>query len=191
MEQEKTIRNILSQREDFVVVGLTGRMGSGCSKVAEVLATPYDEMKFPHPIPQKGQESLSENGRTLRILADYAESHWVKFDVIRVGAVIASFILNNDSVFLFDLSRGGKPEEQQRCQKEFRLAVLKDCYIHTVEMGIKYNLLDGPVDPHDKGKQQYLLEGVAGTVSDSFIQICPGCFFRKLEIDSYKSKLKL
>ena len=91
MKQEKTIRNILSQREDIVVVGLTGRMGSGCSKVAEVLATPYEEMKFPHPIPQKGQESLSEEGRTLRILADYAESHWVKFDVIRVGAVIASF----------------------------------------------------------------------------------------------------
>lgn len=184
MKQEKTIRNILSQREDFVVVGLTGRMGSGCSKVAEVLATPYEEMKFPHPIPQKGQESLSEEGRTLRILADYAESHWVKFDVIRVGAVIASFILNDDSAFLFDLSRGGEEKELQCCREEFRSAVLKDCYIHTVEIGKKYNLLN------DEQENAYILESVSEKEKDLFIRICSNCFFRKLMTDDYKSNLK-
>lgn len=191
MKQEKTIRNILSQREDFVVVGLTGRMGSGCSKVAEVLATPYEEMKFPHPIPQKGQESLSEEGRTLRILADYAESHWVKFDVIRVGAVIASFILNDDSAFLFDLSRGGEKTELQRCQKEFRFAVLKDCYIHTVEIGKKYNLLDEKQKNEDDNQEKlYILENlesVSEKERDLFIQIRPNCFFRKLAEENNKN----
>lgn len=102
MNKENTIHNILSQREDFLVIGLTGRLGSGCSKVAEVLATSYEEMMFPHPIPQKGQGNILEDARPLRILADYAESHWIKFDVIHVGAVISTFIFNNDSRFIYD-----------------------------------------------------------------------------------------
>ena len=74
MKQKNTIHHILSQREEFLVIGLTGRMGSGCSKVAQVLATPFDEMNFPHPSPQPGTRSLSEEERITRIVAEYAES---------------------------------------------------------------------------------------------------------------------
>lgn len=187
MEQGQTIRNILSQREDFLIIGLTGRMGSGCSKVAEVLATPYEEMKFPHPIPQNGQKSLSEEERTLRILAEYAESHWVKFDVIRVGAVIASFILNNDSAFLFDLSRGGSQGEREDCQKKFRSDVLKDCYIETAKIAKKYNLL------HGEQKDDFILESLDGLGDKEkglFTQISQDCYLKKLATDSSTIKLK-
>lgn len=184
MNQEKTVRNILSQREDFLIIGLTGRMGSGCSKVAEVLATPYEEMNFPHPIPQKGQESLSEEGRILRILADYAESHWLKFDVIRVGAVIATFILNDDSRFLFDLSNGGAEEDPRKYRERFQRAVFKDFYIHTVEIGKKYNLLlkekEGP----------YIKETVDKSDSDMFYHVGPSLFYQKLLTDTYLDNLK-
>ena len=113
MEQKNTIHDILSQREEFLVIGLTGRMGSGCSKVAQVLATPYEKMDFPHPKPQSGLRSLSEEERITRIIAEYAGRHWIKFDVIQAGAIIATFILDNDRCFARDIAvEQGKTNER-------------------------------------------------------------------------------
>lgn len=118
MEQKNTIHDILLQREEFLVIGLTGRMGSGCSKVADVLGTSYKEMVFPHPKPQTGLRSLSEAERITRIVAEYAEQHWIKFDVIQAGAIIATFILDDDRCFIRDIGMGRIDNEENR--KNFR-----------------------------------------------------------------------
>lgn len=103
MTGKKTIYDILAQREEFLVIGLTGRMGSGCTSVAKLLESPFDNLHFPSPTPQPGMESLSEEERTVRIIADYAERHWIKFDIIQVSAIIASFILDDDTLFFSDI----------------------------------------------------------------------------------------
>ena len=68
MTGKKTIYDILAQREEFLVIGLTGRMGSGCTSVAKLLESPFDNLHFPSPTPQPGMESLSEEERTVRII---------------------------------------------------------------------------------------------------------------------------
>ncbi len=146
MEQKKTIQDILAQREAFLVIGLTGRMGSGCSKVAEMLANSFDDMKFPHPEPQNGQTSLSEDERILRILAEYAEEHWVKFDVIHVASVIATFILDDSKRFIQDLYKDAPLKTEEEYEKEFKEYVLMNIYNQSVELGKRYNILKKDID---------------------------------------------
>lgn len=157
MEQKNTIHDILSQREEFLVIGLTGRVGSGCSKVAQVLATPYEKMNFPDPKPQSGLRSLTEEERITRIIAEYAEAHWIKFDVIQAGAIIATFILDNDQCFIKDLaSRPGTNGEDQRHQ--FRVELLKKVYTSAIALYIKTFGLDEAF-----WKKKYILDGQQST----------------------------
>lgn len=142
MTNNRTIHDVLTQREEFLVIGLTGRMGSGCSKVAQLLATPFDELKFPHPVPQPGLQSLAEEERVIRIIAEYADAHWLKFDMIQVGALIATFILEDDSRFVYDLSRGGNEGEREKQQKEFRGLCIKDFCRQLVRLGQNCKLLE-------------------------------------------------
>lgn len=142
MDQGNTMHDILTQREDFLVIGLTGRLGSGCSKVAEVLATPFDEMNFPNPIPQLGQPSLTEESRTIRILAEYAQSHWLKFDVIHVGAIIATFILDDDRRFMYDLGENTTPEGLCEQRKKFRENIFEGFYVNLLQLGQAAGLIE-------------------------------------------------
>ena len=152
MAHRNTIHDILTQREEFVVIGLTGRMGSGCSKVANVLATPFEKMRFPHPVPQFGMNSLSEEERVVRIVAEYADEHWLKFDIIQVSAIIATFILNDDSCFINDLKRSERTDKPSDSQKDFREGLLKDFDRQLLELGKNCGIL-----------AQYKKDGVSNT----------------------------
>lgn len=40
------VRNIFSLRSNFLIIGLTGRTGSGCTTVAKILSAPdFDSLK--------------------------------------------------------------------------------------------------------------------------------------------------
>ena len=159
MEDKNTIHRILSQSEDFLVIGLTGRMGSGCSKVAEVLATPFEKMEFPYPKPQPGARSLSKEERITRIIAEYAEAHWMKFDVIQAGAIIATFILNDDQCFFKDLANQADTTSEK--QREFFFAkVLSKIYESTVQMYIKAYGLD-----ESSGKAEYIINSQSDSIT--------------------------
>lgn len=194
MSKNSTIHDILTQREEFLVIGLTGRMGSGCSKVAQVLATPFDQMNFPHPVPQRGLRSLTEEERIVRIIAEYAEAHWLKFDVIQAGAVIATFILDDDSRFLYDLNNGKKGYAERKYRRAFQKALWDTCYDHLIELGISCGILD-----EGTKKKEYII--VASNDEERKIQeenarqnkcfkINANTFMRKLIDDAYKERMK-
>ena len=192
MSDTYKIHDILNQREEFLVIGLTGRMGSGCSKVAQLLATPYDELKFPHPVPQPGLQSLTPEERAIRIIAEYADAHWLKFDVIQVGALIATFILEDDRRFVYDLSRGGDESEQLKLRQEFRRSCLEDFYRQLVLLGQSCKLLDKNedfyirefTDPEERKKAEEKHE------LDSYVEIFPNFFVHCLMDETYRNRLK-
>lgn len=142
MGNGRTIHEILAQREEFLVIGLTGRMGSGCSKVAQLLATPFDKMNFPHPVPQPGLQSLTQEERAIRIVAEYANEHWLKFDIVHVGAIIATFILDDDRRFIYDLNNGGADIENDKKREAVRRSCMEGFYQQLVQLGQSYKLLD-------------------------------------------------
>lgn len=186
------IHDILNQKEEFLVVGLTGRMGSGCSKVAQLLATPFDDLKFPNPAPQPGLQSLTEEERAIRIIAEYANEHWLKFDVIQVGALIATFIFEDDNRFVYDLSRGGDSEERSKLRNEFRGLCLKDFCRHLVRLGQDSKLLVEEesfyikefTDPDSKKR------AVKKSEFKAYKEIVPNFFMHHLVDDAYRGQLK-
>lgn len=193
MAQKNTIHDILTQREDFMVIGLTGRMGSGCSKVADVLATPFEEMNFPHPTPQPGMRSLTEEERAVRIIAEYAEAHWLKFDVVQVGAIIATFILNNDSRFINDLNNGDILDRRSSLRKTYREGLLESFYRELVKLGKDCGLLG-----KDQNTEYIKLfkttseseETKEQKNSDDYTPICEKFSARNLLDDTYTANLK-
>lgn len=185
MKQDNTIHDILAQREDFLVIGLTGRMGSGCSRVAEVLATPFERLQFPCPEPQPGLRSLTDEERAIRIIAEYAEAHWLKFEVIQVGAVIATFILDDDDRFVADLSRG-KAEEENKHQRAFRGELLEKCYRETINICLKYQLLDDVKNIRNK-KRCAKSQDKEKAKSQGYVEIGPDTYARLSEDDIQKS----
>lgn len=94
------LKNLFRRRADFVVIGLTGRTGSGCTTAAGLLAQEFTQLKPPE---FNGIDPTPEH-RKYRIAREYAASHWRPFFGISVSNVILSFLLdaneNDLSAFL-------------------------------------------------------------------------------------------
>lgn len=99
IERRKNMINIMSQNEEFIIVGLTGRIGSGCTETAKILASDFQSLELPWI--QPGSNGLQNNEeREKRILQRYASSHWIKFDIIRTRSIISCYLLDELSDFL-------------------------------------------------------------------------------------------
>lgn len=84
------IDSLYENRQKFILIGLTGRTGSGCSSAAELLARDVRKLKLPKP-------KLTDNNedRKYRIIYDFSKKNWKKFHWIQLKDVITSFILEN------------------------------------------------------------------------------------------------
>ncbi len=88
----ESIKTLYSNRREFVVIGLTGRTGSGCSTTAKMLSETIDKIKIPRPARNNRNEE-----RKYRICYDFVQSkNWKPFIWIQIKDIIASFILDND-----------------------------------------------------------------------------------------------
>ncbi|MBQ6274971.1 MAG: hypothetical protein IJK63_12205 [Oscillospiraceae bacterium] len=90
--QRLYISELLKQHEEFIVIGLTGRVGSGCTEAANILSSSFTEIGLP-PIYPGDMGLANDNERDRRILYRYAAHHWLKFDVIKVRTIITSFLM--------------------------------------------------------------------------------------------------
>ena len=87
----ESIGALYSNRENFIVIGLTGRTGSGCSTAAQILSSKSEKIKLPKPL------GLNENEeRKYRICYNFINKNWTPFVWIQLKDVITSFILEND-----------------------------------------------------------------------------------------------
>lgn len=89
-EVAEGLNSLFKRRSKFVLVGLTGRTGSGCSQTAKLLSTPFDELK----LPENKLVGASAEDRKHRMVKDYAERNWKPFFSITISNVILSFLLD-------------------------------------------------------------------------------------------------
>ena len=115
-KQRLHITEMLKQHEEFIVVGLTGRVGSGCSAAAEVLGQSFQEIGLP-PIYPGDQGLPNDNARDRRILYRYASHHWLKFDIIKVRTIITSYLLEDMSSFCSEVAKYLYPKEEDKCDE--------------------------------------------------------------------------
>ena len=129
--QRKYIAELLKQHEEFILIGLTGRVGSGCSEAAEIFGSTYEELELPYvsvgtqdlePGTERTKGLESDARRDRRILLRYASHHWLRFDVIQVRTVIVSFLLSRIKQFCQEVVEvrpdlGGKKHRPEDFQK--------------------------------------------------------------------------
>lgn len=90
----KAIDTIYNEREQFIIIGLTGRTGSGCSTVSKILeAENFADLKLPEP---KSTDFDNNEERKYQIIYNYASKHWHPFYRISMTDMIFSFILQYD-----------------------------------------------------------------------------------------------
>jgi deoxycytidylate deaminase len=71
-----------------IVLGLTGRTGSGCTTVASILAKPKEEIDFPEV---RGVLGIVE--RKERMIRRFFQGNWTPFTRITVAPIIASYLM--------------------------------------------------------------------------------------------------
>ncbi|OYT93718.1 MAG: deoxycytidylate deaminase [Burkholderiales bacterium PBB3] len=90
------LNSLFKRRSKFVLIGLTGRTGSGCSQTAKLLSMNFDELK----LPENKLVGASAEDRKHRIVKDYAQRNWKPFFSITVSNVILSFLLDCEETAL-------------------------------------------------------------------------------------------
>ncbi len=84
---------LFNERKDFIVIGLTGRTGSGCSLISNFLTKEFEELTLPSP---KDNEYNNNEERKYKVVYKYAKENWAAFRLIEVKNIIVSFILEDD-----------------------------------------------------------------------------------------------
>ena len=150
--------NLMMQHEEFIVIGLTGRIGSGCSRVAKVLSSSFKDLNLPVITP--GCQGLTDDtARDRRILRRYVSAHWVKFDIIRVRTAITSFLLssgNMKSFLLYVIDNSKKPD----LSKVYRELYEKLCEEFHITEEFKKEIAEARETDNNLEKKQYLIDSI-------------------------------
>ncbi len=89
----QAVQNAFEQRQSLIIIGLTGRTGSGCTTTANILKNnSFDLLDLKDP---KTLDFQSQDERKYEVIYKYmqAENHWKPFSVISGSDIIFSFIL--------------------------------------------------------------------------------------------------
>lgn len=152
------VHQIYKLRRDFILIGLTGRTGSGCSTVAKILGTPdFGELKT--EFREINTEPWDNDSRKNRIVHNYMQNHWYPFTVIQASDVIFYYALQLDFDRFVQEFSSFTPKSVEREDKEIRDAVKK--------LETDYNLLQAKI----KKCEEYL-ETEGNTPEDMNVDLC-------------------
>lgn len=90
---KSAIGRIYGDDDDFIVLGLTGRTGSGCSTAAKILQSKKSEIR--HSL-FSGTSPVTNEQRKERILLRHFEATWTPFLLIQVRSLITTFLLDKE-----------------------------------------------------------------------------------------------
>ncbi len=113
------IDRVFQLRENFVIIGLTGRTGSGCTTVAEKLATKeWEELKSNYK--DFNSQPIDNVVRKDRIIHRFLKEHWTQpFDIISASDIIFYYALQESfDVFADSLaSVNVEPDEHSKYEQ--------------------------------------------------------------------------
>lgn len=91
----EVVDQIYKLRQNFILIGLTGRTGSGCSTVAHTLKT-EDVNKLLGEYRDKHEGVIDNNTRKATIVHSYITKNWYPFTIISASDVIFFYALQLD-----------------------------------------------------------------------------------------------
>ncbi len=89
--ESNALQRVYAESSEFIILGLTGRTGSGCSTAAKILS------KNEIHVPEESKIYSSENDqRKYKLIRSYIKDNWSPFISIQVRVVITGIILELD-----------------------------------------------------------------------------------------------
>ncbi|WP_367375067.1 hypothetical protein [Pseudomonas lini] len=82
---QNTISKIYGDDDDFIVIGLTGRTGSGCSTVSNILSKERSDIK--HSL-YTGNNPSTNNERKQKVIYKCFEKNWTPFITIQASTIL-------------------------------------------------------------------------------------------------------
>ena len=100
-QESYALENLFKEKSNFIIIGLTGRTGSGCSTSAEILSSPHLDLPDVSESHYQGNEK-----RKYKIVKKYLLKHREPFSWIQIRNIITYKILSlNYNEFCHLLSR--------------------------------------------------------------------------------------
>lgn len=90
---KSAVAKIYGDEDDFILLGLTGRTGSGCSTAAKILQSALGQIK--HSLFDGNAPETNEQ-RKERIVYRHFSATWTPFLLIQVRSIITTFLLDED-----------------------------------------------------------------------------------------------
>lgn len=98
------INAIYGEEDDFIIIGLTGRTGSGCTTVAKILSS--EQANINHNLISYSDNTLKTNEqRKKKIIYNHFKYSWQPFLHIQASSIITTFLLDdldNDTRIFFE-----------------------------------------------------------------------------------------
>ena len=93
MSLERAINQMYKGRERLIIIGLTGRTGSGCTTVAKILES--EKIENLHLRQCKEYDYSNVDERKNRVIYEYMkqEGRWNSFSVVEISSIILSCAL--------------------------------------------------------------------------------------------------
>lgn len=91
---KSAVSRIYGDEDDFILIGLTGRTGSGCSTAAKILQSTKSEIK--HNLFSGNNPSTNEQ-RKERIVIRHFDATWTPFLLVQVRSLITTFLLDDET----------------------------------------------------------------------------------------------
>lgn len=87
------LKELYKHRTDFTIIGLTGRTGSGCSQISDLLSKDFTNLN--NGLREVNNFSDKVFGRKFDIVKNYLsyEDNWQKFDVIEYKKILLLYII--------------------------------------------------------------------------------------------------
>ncbi len=100
MNQTFDLGHIYKNREEFIVIGLTGRTGAGCSFVSTI----FSKERLDDSFPVVEKTDLNNNKRKYKIARNFLEQNWKPFYVLKYSKVLSLIAykekLENENILL-------------------------------------------------------------------------------------------
>lgn len=110
MNNKQALQEIFSVRSNFILVGLTGRTGSGCTTTSNILGKKKTSFPNVENIRFNGESFYKDlDAHRYKLLKKYAENNWNCFFDIKVSDIISIYLfqLETDALAEFISAQGG------------------------------------------------------------------------------------
>ena len=134
------LKGLFERRGQFIVLGLTGRTGSGCTTSANLLCRPFLDLKV-EPV---ASPLLTPEQRKHRVIVEFADKNWQPFLEVSVTLVIVTFVLEADEGELEKYLKGLlKERELVQLMSEIRR-------LSALWISVRSVVIPGPKKVHDE-----------------------------------------